>query len=66
MFLRSLGTAVGVVVGGTVFQNVMTYKSIELELSESIVQDNDQPTPAAPTEIGVSHIIPSVGHRRVS
>jgi hypothetical protein len=39
MFLRSLGTAVGVVVGGTVFQNVMTYKSRELELSESILQE---------------------------
>jgi predicted MFS family arabinose efflux permease len=36
-FMRSLGMAIGVAVGGTVFQNVMTYKIREWELSESIV-----------------------------
>jgi predicted MFS family arabinose efflux permease len=38
-FMRSLGMAIGVAVGGTVFQNVMNYKIRELGLSESIVQE---------------------------
>jgi hypothetical protein len=38
-FMRSLGMAIGVAVGGTVFQNVMTHKIRELGLSENIVQE---------------------------
>lgn len=37
-FMRSLGMAVGVAIGGTVFQNVMAYKIRELGLSEDIAR----------------------------